>query len=393
MNKLFPALTIFCLFVLNEVVVSQEFVAGTSYLDDNEFVAYHAGNLPIIISIPHGGSLSPDSIQDRDCVGCVSTMDSWTQTIGEGVADRITEALDCYPHVVTNLLHRRKFDANRDIEDAADGNASVEQSWLAYHEYIDSAKARIMQEYGRGLFLDIHGHAHVIQRIELGYLLSGEALRQSDTALDDPSLLSESSIQLLASDNRMGLRHSDLLRGPFSLGSMLTTRGLPSVPGMDDPAPAVGDPYFTGGYNTQRHGSRDGDITDAIQIEMNQEIRFDEEKRERLMDSLASAVMLFVDQHYIDLFSTRPCSQISSTEYVSDNSSLRLFPNPAYDRVIVETDNVITNLRIMDGMGQHVYETAWDGRPIDISQLSSGCYIVVAEVGEGQSQVVVMIKK
>ena len=28
-----------------------------------------------------------------------------------------------------------------------------------------------------------------------------------------------------------------------------------------------GDSYFTGGYNTVRHGSRDGGATDAIQME------------------------------------------------------------------------------------------------------------------------------
>jgi hypothetical protein len=60
---------------------------------------------------------------------------------------------------------------------------------------------------------------------------------------------------------------AQLLRGAQSLGAMLVASGYPSVPSPADPAPAAGDDYFNGGFNTDQRGSSRGGGTDAIQIE------------------------------------------------------------------------------------------------------------------------------
>ena len=71
------------------------------------------------------------------------------------------------------------------------------------------------------------------------------------------------------------LTHSDLLKGTQSFGTLLENKNFPSVPSLNDPYPNVGEPYFVGGYNTQRHGSQGNDGTiDAIQIELAQEVSF-----------------------------------------------------------------------------------------------------------------------
>ena len=46
--------------VFPAIAVSQSYQAGQSYLDEQGFVEYLAGNLPIILSVPHGGYLEPD---------------------------------------------------------------------------------------------------------------------------------------------------------------------------------------------------------------------------------------------------------------------------------------------------------------------------------------------
>ena len=96
--------------------------------------------------------------------------------------------------MIINLLHRKKFDANRDIGDAADGNPVVEEAWHAYHDFIDAAKNQVTEDYGRGFFLDLHGHAHTIQRIELGYLMNRDDLQESDAVLNTDAYVSESSV-------------------------------------------------------------------------------------------------------------------------------------------------------------------------------------------------------
>jgi len=310
--------------------IAQPFIPGNTYFDATGYVEYRAGNLPIILSAPHGGDLEPTSIPDRDCIGCVYTKDSWTQTITEGMYDEIVQATGCYPHVIINLLHRRKFDANRDIGEATDGNATVEQSWYGYHEFIDSAKAKVVEEFGRGLFLDIHGHAHTIQRIELGYLLSGAELRLTDAMLNTSTYIEESSVQTLVGDNIQGHTHAELLRGTDSFGTLLKEKGFDAVPSLSDPFPMVGEDYFSGGYNTVRHGSRDnaGEI-DAIQVELNQDVRFNSITRAILIDSLSASANEYIDLHYDDQYTGNFCSLISPVELVVVHQPIRLFPNPS----------------------------------------------------------------
>ena len=63
-----------------------------------------------------------------------------------------------------------------------------------------------------------------------------------------------------------------LLHGPESLGGMLTSAGYKTVPSHKKPAPGS-QKYFRGGYTVQTHGSKEGGQVDAIQIEVQSEIR------------------------------------------------------------------------------------------------------------------------
>ena len=309
---------------------SQSFVPGNTYFDDNEYVEYLAGNLPIVLSVPHGGYLEPDDIPDRNCGGCSYVRDSYTQELARELQAAFEQETGCYPHIVINLLHRKKFDANRDIDDAADGNSSVEQSWFAYHEFLDSAKAIVVRDYNRGLFLDLHGHGHEIQRIELGYTLSKSELQESNATLNTNNYILDSSIRTLVGDNLSGLSHADLLRGSISFGALLDDRGFPSVPSQDTPYPEDEDPYFSGGYNTQRHGSEDGGAIDGIQIECNQDIRFNEDIRLEFADGLSQVIIDYIDLHYNAQFEGNFCQILVHLEELPKRSSfLSIHPNPA----------------------------------------------------------------
>ena len=82
------------------------------------------------------------------------------------------------PHLVINHLHRKKLDANRDIGEAALGNAIAEEAFNEFHQCINEAKETIKADDcvdGTGLFLDIHGHGHPNNWAELGKL-SAEVL-------------------------------------------------------------------------------------------------------------------------------------------------------------------------------------------------------------------------
>ena len=56
------------------------------------------------------------------------------------------------------------------------------------------------------------------------------------------------------------------MRGDNSFGALMDSLNYKSVPSVNDPGP-MGSRYFSGGYNTARHGSRGGGSISAIQIE------------------------------------------------------------------------------------------------------------------------------
>jgi hypothetical protein len=262
------------------------------------YVTFLPGNMPLIISIPHGGYLMPDEIPERPCVNCAKNQDIYTLEIGMGMRDAIYRMTGHYPHVIINNLHRTRLDPNRNIEEAADGNPDAEKAWNRFQGYIDSASALVTGEFGKGLFIDLHGHRHLIRRTELGYLLSGDELQFDDEMLDLGTFTEYSSIRNLASTSRGVISFSRLLRGPSSLGSMLGDLGYPTVPSAEIPFPSAGEPYFSGGYNTARHGSSAGGTIDGIQIELDLDLRSDLSRRDRLVEDLSKVLLEFIRIHY-----------------------------------------------------------------------------------------------
>ncbi|HNM26180.1 MAG TPA: hypothetical protein PKL15_12155 [Saprospiraceae bacterium] len=286
---------------LSGKLTAQSFSPGQTYFGANSYVEYRAGNLPIIISAPHGGDKTPAAIPDRACPDAVTLNDANTQALSRQLDTAIQMRFGCYPHLIINRLARRKLDANHDLPEAACGNPLAEQAWYDYHEFIDSAKNAVVATYGRGIFIDLHGHAHTIQRLELGYLLSGAELRKPDDSLNLPAYVQESSIRRLAENNLHQYKHAQLLRDSFALGTLLQAAGYPSVPSAADPAPLAGEPYFNGGYNTYRHGSSQGGAIEAVQIECYYAgVRDTWANRRQFADTLALAVQVFLEKHLFD---------------------------------------------------------------------------------------------
>jgi len=359
--------------------------------DSTGYIEYTAGNLPIILSAPHGGLLDPVDIPDRDCSNCVYVNDSYTQEIARGVSDRLVAITGCQPHLVINLLHRRKLDANRTVGEAADGDPTGEKAWRAYHRYMHEAKASVERDYGQGIVLDLHGHAHDIQRIELGYLLTRQDLESSTSEIDD--LGTKSSIKNLSINNRQDLSFSSLLRGQDSFGSLLEDQNLPTVPSDLDPFPFQGESYFTGGYITRRHGSVSTGSIDAIQIEMNQEVRFDEVEREELIEGLVESILTFVVAHYISDFRSTYCRGTTTSTIDESINMLNVYPNPASD--IIRLEGIERGARVIffDLLGREALRLTSEGEVVDIQGLESGYYLVVVSDANSREVGSVVVEK
>jgi hypothetical protein len=255
-------------------------VPGKSYFGSNGYIEYVAGNAPVILTAPHGGSLAPSTIPDRiaaNCGGVATTgTDQNTVELVRAMQERYHARFGTYPHVVIAHIARRKLDANRTAPEAASGNPEAERALGEWHHFIDIAKTSVLESRGRGWYMDIHGHRHAAQRLELGYLLTPAQVNLPDSTLDQVDAFEDTvSIRTISEMNPAPL--SVMLRGAKSLGTLYSENGFPSVPSSTIPRPGS-DLYFAGGDNTRRHtcgaeakplGGVTGGAVCGVQIEAN----------------------------------------------------------------------------------------------------------------------------
>lgn len=195
-----------------------------SYFGRSNYVEYLPGNLPLIISVPHGGMLTPEEIPNRVRTPAnkdfVTSTDSGTRELALSIREAFKSRLGGRPHVIICHLKRTKVDCNRAIEDGAGGQVLAAQAWSEFHGFITAASNIVVTTSGRGFYIDLHGHSHPVKRLELGYMLRGYQLTNSDAALIEGSFANQSSLRSLA--RQMPGSFPEMLRGSRSLGSLMS---------------------------------------------------------------------------------------------------------------------------------------------------------------------------
>lgn len=276
----------------------------------SEYVIYEPGDLNLIISVPHGGSCKPRSIpnrvantelgnKDADVHGsakdssikvCIKN-DVFTVHLARLMAEALGRRTGKQPYIVINRLHRIKLDCNRNVEEAAFGEPEAVAAWKTYHDAIETAKAAIG---GRGLLLDIHGHSHSENWIELGYGVSCTRMNLGNYGPSDTSIRFLHEWYQKQDESK---HITELVSGHKSLGGLLEKAGYKVVPSPKHPSPKSGN-YFSGGYSILRHGSKRSGCIDAIQIESPVALRSQAFKRWKYANSLARAVAEFLSINY-----------------------------------------------------------------------------------------------
>jgi hypothetical protein len=143
---------------------------GKSCFGRSNYVEYIAGDMPLIISAPHGGTLRPAEIPDR--MKGEFTTDAHTEELARALQQALHEGFGRYPHVIICRLDRRKVDCNREIAEGAGVNAKARRAWNEFQDFIEMARSNVLASTGTGFYLDLHGQSHPIKRIELGYCLA-----------------------------------------------------------------------------------------------------------------------------------------------------------------------------------------------------------------------------
>jgi len=289
---------------------------GQSYFGRSNYIEYIAGDMPVIFSVPHGGSLTPSEIPNRNCAGnsadCATISDGETEELARAIQQAFHSHYGHFPHVIICRLKRTKIDCNRDIREGSAGSVYAQQAWEEFHRYINIASNAVVVSTGRGLYIDLHGQSHPVRRVELGYLLTADQLTNSDATLNQPAFAPLSSFRSLAA--QVPIPFAELLRGSNSFGALLLAQGYPAVPNPVMPNTCIGanstfnptdqDLYFGGGYNTRLCSSvSQGGPIDGLQVEVNYAgVRDTATNRTRFAAAMAQAMEVFFASHYrIDL--------------------------------------------------------------------------------------------
>jgi len=261
-----------------------------------EYIEVRPGTLPIILTVPHGGTLKPDNVLARRYG--VTGIDSNTIPLAEIIIEELAARFGGKPHAIISRLSRSKLDPNREIGEAAQGDPTAIAAWHRFHDSAQKACDTVMKKNGVGLLLDIHGHHHLDQRVELGYMVKGDILKHSDAELNaDAALIASTCIRDL--DKRSPQSFAELVRGPQSLGGLLEYRGFRCLPSPTKASPAFMAGYFSGVYDVAAHGSCNGGTVSAIQVECPwNNVRDVPEYQRRFAVALADSLGVYFEVHF-----------------------------------------------------------------------------------------------
>lgn len=233
------------------------------------------GDLPIIVSAPHGGALPIQGAKvrqgeglERKPGGFVTARDTGTEELARLLIPAIEKRLGKKPYAVINRGHRRYMDPNRPSEQAYEDPVAG-QTYAAYHEALDRYCRDIRESHQAGLLLDVHGQGSRRDTVFRG-TQNGQTV----------SLLRQ----------RFG---EAAVHGAPSLFGLLKKRGFIVHP---DPLDGKEQAGFLGGFIVKNYGSHDRYGIDAVQLEFGGLYR-SPENRSSAAAALADAVAAYAEQY------------------------------------------------------------------------------------------------
>lgn len=128
-------------------------------------VRIQSGDLPIILSAPHGGQFDVPDVDVRKIEGrptggrgYVVSRDRGTEELAIEAAAAIEKEFGKKPYFVIARSHRKYVDFNRPPEIAFD-DPDARPVYEQYHEALRQSCVAVQKRFHRGLLLDLHGQS------------------------------------------------------------------------------------------------------------------------------------------------------------------------------------------------------------------------------------------
>jgi N-formylglutamate amidohydrolase len=243
-------------------------------LDLKRLITVETGEIPIILSAPHGGNRGIQGVGERKG-GAAKQFVTVTDTNSHRLTQAVAKSIErrwAKPHVVIALFSRKYIDANRPAEDAFESE-NAKSTYDAYHGALAEAVESAREKFGRGLLLDIHGQAAKPTTIYRG-TANGKTC----------SLLLD----------RLG---PGGLMGDQGFLGILAKAGYEIHPerGSD----AKEDSRYNGGYIVRTYGALGATGIDAVQLEVGGDFR-KASAIDKTAEDIAQAICKFADVYFAD---------------------------------------------------------------------------------------------
>lgn len=286
--------------VTAQVVGIQElenYKSGDVLEDKERWVEVIKGDMPIVLSVPHGGRFKDEQIPDRDCPEfgrVVKGMDTNTKELALAIQEYFYQKYQKRPYLVIANLSRNKVDQNRPIDLATCNDDFGMRAWHNYHDAVKAVIADARQ-HGKIFFVDVHGHGHKVQRLELGYSLTTAQLTSAYNRKNTPKMpLSSSLVNYLTDGGKRDFH--DMLFGEYAFGTLLEKNGVRATPSLQDPHPQEGEAFFAGGHITRKFTATDFPEVFGLQIEFHfKGIRDTDANRKRFAEVFAKTYWEFIE--------------------------------------------------------------------------------------------------
>lgn len=260
-----PLKTLTLLFSLFLFAASSLFAQAATNL-----VYFQAGDVPIIITEPHGGTniIKGATVRTNGTV----LRDDGTYELTLLVNEELTKLMSGKkPYLVAAQFHRKYLDVNRAADKAFESPAA-QPFYDTYHQHIRQSVDAIRQRFGgEGLMLDLHGQARDAASI----------FRGTGNGLTVKRLL-----------QKQGL---DAFTGTNSILGQLAHKGYPVIPDNTPPGKPTEDRSYNGGFTVRTYGSNNENGIDALQLELGSKLR--RANRKKFAKDLAAAIFTFQQQY------------------------------------------------------------------------------------------------
>jgi len=243
-----------------------------------DYFEYSRGTIPLIFSVPHGGTFKFENIPERN--NGIHGVDKDTVRLAFDLIQKIKILFKLNsndnkaPSYIFSKIKRVNVDLNRKESEAFHSKSYLAREiYQSYHNTIQKLISYNLYKFERSLLVDIHGFEKIKRP---------KGFRDVELVLGTNNLESMFNYKIPKKDWGKNLRGKIIKK--------FNDLNIPIAPGHHNRREYA----LTGGYTIQKYGASRINDSQAIQIEFSDTIRlYDELLREKALNSLA---LLFFEE-------------------------------------------------------------------------------------------------